>query len=323
MKNITTLSIAFAAALALFAAAAQAQPAAPQGTDTRAKVAMAEVKATPTLVESVAAQGTDKRRSLGRVLESIDGRVIDALTGTRKFRVIARSDLDALFKEQNFTLSGNVNEGDARAAQSFKIAGVDWLLVTTVDDFQDFEEVATFAGTGEQAKKRVIRLGVSAKIYDATSGEVKESVALQLGPGDPDYKKLRDISDVRGYSKTDGDLSDALLVKASQIMADRVANRVVDVIYPAKIIAKTGKQVTINRGDGTGIAVGQTWNVYALGQAMIDPDTGISLGAEEVKVGSVKVTDVQPLFSRGEILEDLGVDKLQVLRQAVEPVAGN
>ncbi len=297
-----------------FAAQVQAQMQAGGAEDKRPKLGIAEVKTNPTLQTAVAAQGGDKLLSLGRVTESMDGRLIDRLHNTRKFRVIARSDLDAVFKESNFVLSGNVNTDDASAAQSFMVSGVDYLVVTTVDDFQDFVETATFAGTGEQARKRVIRLGVVAKLYNSTTGELLESAALQLGPGDPDYKKLSTIKDIRSYTTTDGNLDDNLLVEASYIMADRVANRVLDVIYPAKIIAKTGQQVTINRGDGTDIAAGQTWAIYALGEEMVDPDTGISLGREEVQVGKVKITDVQPLFSRGQVLEDLGVDKGQVLR---------
>jgi len=285
--------------------------------DKRPKLGVTDVKINPTLESSVKADGGDeKHRSLKRVTEAIDGRLIDRLHNTRKFRVISRSDLESIFKEQDFVLSGNVDTDDPAAAESFKISGVQYLLVTTVDDFQDFVEVATFAGTGERAEKRVIRLGVVSKLYDSTSGELLESVSLQLGPGDPDYKQLRDIRDVRSYSRTSGDLSDALLVKAAHIMADRVSNRVLDVLFPAKVIAKTGGQVIINRGDGTDIEVGQIWNVYALGEEMIDPDTGISLGAEEVKVGEVEVTKVEPLFSRAKVLEDAGIDKLQVLRLA-------
>lgn len=310
MMTTRTVSL-FAIVLALCVSAVHAQD---NPNDKRPKLGVAEVKTTDALQDAVRAEGGDKLSSLKRVTESMDGRLVDRLHNTRKFRVIARSDLDVIFKEQNFVLSGNVNTNDPAAAASFQIAGVDYLVVTSVDDFQDFVEVATFSGTGEQAKKRVIRLGVVAKLYDSTSGELLESVGLQLGPDDPDYKKLRDISDVRSYTKTDGDLSDALLVKASFIMADRVANRVLDVLFPAKVIAKTGPQVTINRGDGTDISIGQVWGVYALGEEMIDPDTGISLGQEEVQVGKVTITDVQPLFSRGQVTEDMGVDKGHVLR---------
>lgn len=283
--------------------------------DKRPKLGVAKVEALPTLAKSIAEKGQDKAASLGRVVDAIDGRLIDRLHNTRKFRVISRSDLDKLFVEQNFVASGSVNADDPSAARSFMIAGLDWLVVVTVDDMQDFVEVATFAGTGEQARKRVVRLGVVAKLYDSTTGELKESVSLQLGPGDPDYRKLRSVKEVRGYSKTDGNLDDDLLVKAAAVMADRVCNRVLDVLYPAKVIGKTGPQVMINRGDGTDISVGEIWGVFALGEAMIDPDTGISLGAEEVQVGKVRITAVQPLFSRSEIIEDFGIDKGHILRR--------
>lgn len=289
--------------LALLAAPALAQG---QQEDKRPKLGVAEVKTNPSIEASA------KTASLSRSREAMDGRLIDRLHNTRKFRVIARSDLDAIFKEQDFQASGAVDSNTA--GEAFAISGLDYLVVTTIDDYQDFVEPATFAGTGEQAERRIIRLGVVVKIYDASSGELLESASLQLGPGDPDYKKLRDISDVRSYTQTSGKLSDALLVKASQIMADRVSNRVLDVLFPAKVLAKTDSQVMINRGDGTDIVAGQTWAVYALGPEMIDPDTGISLGREEVKVGTVKVTDVQPLFARAEVLEDTGIDKGQVLR---------
>jgi len=284
--------------------------------DKRPKIGIAEVKIAPMLIEAVGDKGGDKIKSMGRTVEAIDGRLINKMHNTRKFRVIARSDLDAILKEQDFSASGNVDEDEAKRAERFKIAGLDYLVVTSIDDYQDYVEKAKFAGTGREATKRVIRLGAVVKLYDTTTGELLESAAVQLGPDDPDYDRIKDISAERSYSTKDGELSDRLLVRASDVMAERVALRVLDVLYPAKVIAKTGDQVTINRGDGGGVEAGQTWNVYALGEEMIDPDTGISLGQEEVKIGTVKITDVQPLFSRARVVEDNGIDKLQVLRRA-------
>ena len=47
----------------------------------------------------------------------------------------------------------------------------------------------------------------------------------------------------------------------------------------------------------------------------IDPDTKESLGREEVKVGKVKVTQVNPKTSQAEILEDTGIDAGAILRK--------
>ena len=67
--------------------------------------------------------------------------------------------------------------------------------------------------------------------------------------------------------------------------------------------------VTINRGEATGIAPNQVWEAFATGKELIDPDTGQSLGKEEIKVGEIVITDVLPKFSKGRVVgENRGID---------------
>ena len=77
-------------------------------------------------------------------------------------------------------------------------------------------------------------------------------------------------------------------------------------------------QQVFNRGDGTDIAVGQVWNVYAQGKELIDPDTGASLGREELRVGQVRIRRITPKFSIADVLEDTGIDQGAILRPATE-----
>lgn len=81
---------------------------------------------------------------MDRVLQSMNGQLIDRINATRKFQVVARSDLDDIMKEQDFANSGNVDPDDKSASQRFKLSGMKYLLVTTADDFQDYNETATF-----------------------------------------------------------------------------------------------------------------------------------------------------------------------------------
>ena len=67
------------------------------------------------------------------------------------------------------------------------------------------------------------------------------------------------------------------------------------------------------------MAAGDTFNAFALGQELIDPDTKESLGREELKVGKVKITQVNPKTSTAEILDDTGIDKGTILRKAAQP----
>ncbi|NLB12727.1 MAG: hypothetical protein GX826_01730, partial [Gammaproteobacteria bacterium] len=45
------------------------------------------------------------------------------------------------------------------------------------------------------------------------------------------------------------------------------------------------------------VQVGDRLSLMSKGEALIDPETGISLGSQETEIGSVEVTSVQDRFS--------------------------
>lgn len=242
--------------------------------------------------------------SLGRVVEALDGQLIDRVNATRKFQIVARSDFKELVSAQSYDASGNVKP--ETASKIGELTGAKFLLVTSIDDFADFSETATFPGIGKSATKRLIRLSAVGKIWDSSTGKLLESVNFQ--------HSVKDIYEERSNSTKDGNLSDELLLTIARELAEKLAVRVADVIFPAKVLVKRDKQITINRGDGSGVEVDQIWNVFAVGQEMIDPDTKEVLGKEEVLMGKAKIISVQPKFSTAELLEDTGVDKGAILR---------
>lgn len=237
----------------------------------------------------------------------MDSELIHKVHNTRKFDVIARSDLDKILKEQDLVGSGNVNISDPNAAEAFKIAGIQYLMTTSITDFQDHMETAYFEAIGETIDKRTIRVGAVAKIYDTTTGKLLESVSFQINTGGHEEKK-------RFIVRSDGTLSDEFIQQLATEMAGNISNRVVNVLYPARVMAITGDQVTINRGDGTGIAIGQEWEVFALGEEIIDPDTRESLGREEISAGRVRIKRVSTRTSLAKVLDNHGIQHLQVLR---------
>lgn len=260
---------------------------------------------------AAAAQREGSSVELGRVVEAIDAELINSFQQTRRFDLFARSDLSAVLGEQNLAQSGNLDPNDPNTAQAFQLGGVQYLVVTTVTDFQDYEETARFEAIGKTATKRILRIGAIAKIYDTTTGKLLETARVETTE--------RDIEDDPSYrSSRSGDLSDNLLAVLSQAAADNIASRVVEVLYPARIVGKTGKIVLFNRGDGFAISPGDVWAVYAEGEEMVDPDTGESLGAVQAEVGKIRVIEVLPKVTRAEILEDYGIEKLQVVRPAGE-----
>ena len=249
-----------------------------------------EVKIEPSVLSAATTSGN--RAEIERVTQAMDGQLIAAISGTRKFQIAARSDLGVVVEEQ--ALSGGA------------ISAADYLLVPSVDDFQDIEETATFAQLERTVTKRTIRFSTVAKIYDTKAGKLLEAANIRV-------TRTGDAKNAT-FANSDGNSTDAMLLDITREMAEKIALRVMDIIYPAKVIAKTGKTVTINRGDGGGIEKGQVWQIYAVGEALVDPDTGEILGQEEVHVGSARITSVLPKFSKGEVIEDLGVDAGAVMR---------
>ncbi len=294
--HIRLLPPALAAALLFAAAPATVFAQTPAAAKLKV-LAVGKITATPAVAEAAAR----KKVSMGRVTQSLDAQLVDRLHNTRRFDVVSLSD------------SAQLVEDAAAKGQAFKFADNDYLLTVTVDDFQDVVQVGDF-GLAGKVTKRVIRLSAVGKIHDAKTNKIIETANFQ------EVKNL--MQEKQAQVAEDGDLSDSLLTEMSRNMAEKIANKVVDVVYPARVLGVAGPQVTIARGEGSGIAVGQLWEIFAVGEEMVDPDTGASLGREEVPVGKVRVTRVNPKFSTGKIEgENLGIAKGAVARRAEEQLA--
>jgi hypothetical protein len=229
--------------------------------------------------------GKGKTLSIGRVTDAFDTQLMDRLNASRKFRVTAVSDLATLLKATN------------RTGQSAEAKTLAYGLVATLDDFEDSTARMEFKAMNQVGIRRTIRLSVVAKIYNLTLDppELFETANIQVTKQDA----RTEASDLQ----KDAESSDELLIASVREASQKISDRVADVVFPAKIIARTGRQVTINRGDGSGIAAGQVWNIFAPGKTLKDPDTGEVLGREELLAGSVRILSVQPKFCTAEVVE--------------------
>lgn len=272
-------------------------------------VGVVPAKVLPAVAAKVKAAG--RSTELDAFTQALENRLTESLTSTRKFKVVTRSDLDEVLKEQNLAASGNLNADDPQLAQRFKLAGVKSILLVTVDEFQDREEQFRSEAAGQTFRRRTIRIAAAAKLIDTTTGQVKESVSIPAVTQD-------DVRGLLAKLRTTADRADAITPELARLVSARIAQRLVDVRFPAKVLAKSPDNiVTFNRGDGSGVHTGQEWGVYAVGEAMVDPDTGESLGAEEVLIGRAIVTEVEAKFAKARLIQDQGVERGAVLRPVV------
>ena len=236
-----------------------------------------------------------KTIEMGRVVEALDHHLITALVQTRKFAIVGRSDLKGVLDEQNLGASGIVDA--STAPEAGKVKGAKYKLITTVDGFLEGNDAAVF--NGRKAYKRRFQLSAQAVIYDTTTSEALEASNLQMEKTDVVYPTDNEV--------TDSKRTDELMPLVAREMAEKVAQRTVEVIFPAKIIDKEDKLVTINRGDTVGIHVGEIWNVFGPSKTITDPDSGQVIKRKGALLGRVKINVVEPTYSQGEVLEDKGV----------------
>jgi hypothetical protein len=306
MKILNRQSLITAIVLIAIAASArttfsQDNPAPPPQIET---LVVGAIKVSDSLTQATAAEG--RGNQLRRVAEAMDTQFRAALSGTRKFKIVVGGDLGEIMAQQKRGGSGLYNSDDANAVKVGQLRPPKYVVVPTIDDFQDVVETMQNEGQEQLASARRIRISVVATIYDINTGEEKETANIQVSD--------RKAALQREGVTASGDAKDELLLDLTKRAAQKAAQRVVDVVFPAKIVSRTDKTVTINRGDGTGVAIGQIWNVFALGQELKDPDTGASLGHEEIPAGQVRITSITPLFCKGEVIDDKGVEKGQIIR---------
>jgi curli biogenesis system outer membrane secretion channel CsgG len=276
------------ALIAAIAGAVSAQTA-PVG---KKKIAITKIAASTALKARMQQQGSEL--TLQSVIESLDPQILDRIQSTKRFEVLERTDAAALAQEA------------AASGRVFAFNGADYVLTVNVDNFQDAVETRTFNGTGKSFTKRTIVLSAIAKISEVQTQKILTTTNFEVTKSGVGENSKSTVA-------ATGTTSDTLLTDATRDMSQRIADRVVDSIFPARIIGRRDKIVTINRNDTSPIAVGQTWEVFTLGQELTDPDTG-EKSREEVLVGTVRVTRVTPQNSQAEVLEDNGVDVGAVIR---------
>ena len=282
------ISLLLSVAALLFAPALQAQETAPG----KKKLAITKIAATDAVGKRMSKQGVGL--SLDSVLEALDSQVYDRVLNTKRFEILERSDADALAKES------------AAAGEAFSFNKADYILTIRVDSFNDRMEERKLAALGKTIRARTIELSAVAKITEVATQRAIASTNFKVSKRDSENRSENTSARV-------GEGSDELLIQAVSEMAQKIATRAADVISPARVIGKRDKIVTINRNDQSGIKVGQVWEVFVLGDEMVDPDTG-DKSREEVLVGKVKITRVTPQNSQAEAVEDTGIDKNAIVR---------
>jgi TolB-like protein len=238
----------------------------------------------------------DRDGDWGWVLKNFEttaftNKFVTALVQTRKFDVVERSRVDEALKEVQMTQGGLMDP--ARAIKAGKMIGADYLLMGEISVFEVTSRWLQVPNTSRWSCTVTGRIIVDMRIVDSRTSKVVSADAGEV------VHEVQSLHENQLPVVVDGKYIDSL----QRLLCESLVLSTIDGVYPVRVASFTEGQATLNRGEGGGLEVGMVLDVYAEGKDVIDPDTGETLGAEEVKIGRIKVIEVLPRFSKAAVVE--------------------
>ena len=220
--------------------------------------------------------------------------LIQFLAKSRKFNMLTRTQIDKVIAENRLTESYWAQPGQIEIMGKLLVA--DFLVTGVINRLETSAVSQNITITGEVLPRLVTTFKSQFQIIESSTGKIvlADQVIMKIKP----YELRREIPSSERRYWTAADYKDLLFTKA----ATEVGNAILAGIYPIKVIKVSSNGVVLNRGKGAGISVGDQCLVINQGEAIIDVDTGESLGGSEEQVGLIEVTSVEVKFSKAKII---------------------
>jgi hypothetical protein len=243
--------------------------------EKKESLAVSQIVATDDLKKTVESKGNSLE--LNQIKESLYGAVNHSFGASDKFTIVSRQNLKALMEEQ--ALSG-----------SAKITGANYILIITIEGFEDYGKDPVTTSAGQLAVNRTIHLSGTAEIQNMNS-EVLASPTFDVTTN---AKSLKNPGVAR-----DEIVGEDLLVSAARLAANQIAGNTVCELSPPEVMAVSDNDVTIDWAKGMPIVKGDMWEVCALGEPMTNKN-GRVIFPKKV-VGNVTIQRVDADSSTGLI----------------------
>ena len=242
-------------------------------------------------------------RSLG---EGVADMLATALVKTGKFSVLERQEIEKVIKEQQFGQSFMVTPESAPKVG--QILGAELFVVGSVTECGTKESsiggnVPLFGGGVTTKKARTV---VDIRLVNTNTGEI---IAAESEEGEESTTGLNvrydniDFSNPSHWNNTD--IGKATRVAVNGVV-ELITNNMEKIPWSGKILrANPDGTVLMKPGSEGNVKAGMEFEVWRKGEEIKDPDTGLSLGSEESKVGKIKVKEdmLQGKAARATVVE--------------------
>lgn len=212
------------------------------------------------------------------------------LVKTKRFKIIERNRINEILSEQ--ILQGEFSQNNTQ----MKVGAVDYIVYGSITKFGSKKKKIQTSGIS--VTKLISVFGVDLKVVDVLTGEIvkSETVDISLETGSGTNTNSYGISDVLADPLSD----------IQRSAAKSAAALIAESIFPIKLISwqdeTTDCCAYINYGEAI-LTKGDVLLVKQKGSAIIDPDTGISLGSTETTLSKLRIVEALPNFSKAEIID--------------------
>jgi curli biogenesis system outer membrane secretion channel CsgG len=217
--------------------------------------------------------------------------LVTSLVESDKFIVIERAELDEVLKEQGLGQTGLVTPQSA--ATVGQLLGVQRIITGSVTEFGSKQNAVGggFGGFNVGVSTTTARVTVDLRIIDVNTGEI---TMAKTGEGEDSSTGLDNVGiqdiDFHNSSTWDNTQLGIAAREAINECVEYITDDMQDIPWEGKIIKADGANIFMKPGSKGGVQPGMVFVIYRPGEALIDPDTGISLGSEESKIGEIQYT---------------------------------
>lgn len=221
---------------------------------------------------------------------------------TGRFIMVERAALADVVKEQELGQTGLVRK--ETAAKVGELLGAQLLITGAVTEFEAQSSGGAggigYGGFALNLQVQNAHVGVDIRLVDASTGQVLKSFNADATA---QSKGLGLMGDVKGVSFGSEAFTKTPLGQATREAIFKAVMFIVSemevVPWTGRVIQVNGKDVYVNAGSNINLTPGLVLAAYIKGEDLIDPATGLNLGSQDTRVGTVALREAQERFSIG------------------------
>ncbi len=240
--------------------------------------------------------------------------LVTALVNSERFTVVERQEIDSVLEEQGLGMAGALTE--ASAAEVGQLLGVELAVYGQVTHFS--EERRSVGIRNLEVGRSRARVDIDVRFVNTTTGEIifaKSFEGAESGLGVVLDTETIDFNSFDSWVGT-------RIGKAARQSANKAVREAVRQLserpwHGTLISVASDPYCYIKPGSKSGLQRGNILYVYRQGEALIDPDTGLSLGSEETRVGKIQVLDAtigEGQASKCLIIEGSGLSRGDLIK---------